>query len=72
MTARPDPGPSRAAEGGAAPALWVWASALAVVLAAGSWLWNRDIAPIWDVVQQATFYAPGAPARMWVGTKFKF
>ena len=27
------------------PALWVWASALAVVVAAGSWLWNRDIAP---------------------------
>ncbi|HEX5108660.1 MAG TPA: TonB-dependent receptor, partial [Vicinamibacterales bacterium] len=23
-------------------------------------------------VRQATFYAPGAPARMWVGTKFEF
>ena len=23
-------------------------------------------------VRQATFYAPGAPVRMWVGTRFKF
>ena len=23
-------------------------------------------------VQQATFFAPGAPARVWVGTRFKF
>ena len=23
-------------------------------------------------VRQATFYAPGAPARMWIGTRFKF
>lgn len=45
MTARPGPGPARPADGGAVPSLWVWASALAVVLAAGSWLWNRDIAP---------------------------
>ena len=23
-------------------------------------------------IQQSTFYAPGAPARMWIGTRFKF
>jgi outer membrane receptor protein involved in Fe transport len=23
-------------------------------------------------VRQATFYAPGAPVRMWIGTRFKF
>ena len=44
MTARPDPRAARAPADGAAPSLWVWAASLAVVLAAGSWLWNRDIA----------------------------
>lgn len=44
MTARPGPHLARAPADGAVASLWVWAAALAVVLAAGSWLWNRDIA----------------------------